>query len=121
MLLCGSVLSLFTGYYLYKYPVHALAENNHIRYLPGFPLAQKWYYGLLYFLPTIVAPVISSLRPLRWLGYLFLFSYAGTRILFHYYEISVWCFFGALISITVLFMITGPLKLNAAPKTLAGI
>ena len=102
---CGIALALFSSFCLYWYPVQAVIGNHHIRYVPGFPLAQKWYYGLIYFLPTILAPVISSSRPLRWLGYLFLMSYAASRLLFHFYEISVWCFFGALISFTIFFTI----------------
>ncbi len=112
LFLFGVGLSACTCYYLYQYPVQAIAEHHHIRYEPGFPLAQKWYYGLLYFLPTILAPILSSVRHIRWLGYLFLFSYAVSRVLFHFYEISVWCFFGALISAMVLFIITRPLKMS---------
>jgi hypothetical protein len=105
LFLSGILLSAFTGYCLYVYPVHAIASKHHIMYESGFPLAKQWYYGLLYFLPTILAPLISSAKALRWLGVLFLVSYVIARLLFHYYEISVWCFFGALISILVLFFI----------------
>jgi hypothetical protein len=108
-LLCGGiVLSCFTGYFLYKYPQHALADCGHIRYETNFPLAKAWYYGLLYFIPTILAPLLSSHKILRWLGVLFLASYIIARILFHYFEISVWCFFGAMISILVVFMVKSP-------------
>jgi hypothetical protein len=119
LLLCGIALSLYTGYAFYTYSVHAFAENHHIRYVSTFPLVQKWYYGLVYFLPTIVAPIVSSSKPLRWLGYLFFISYVGVRLLFHFYEISVWCFFGALISFSILYMICRPLKLNGFTR--AGI
>jgi hypothetical protein len=106
VLLCaGIVLAVYTGYCLWKYPVHAIAAMHHIRYESGFPLADAWFYGLLYFVPTILAPLISSVKRLRWLAYMFLISYVVARLFFHYYEISVWCFFGAVISIIVLLII----------------
>lgn len=105
LLLYGLALSSYTIYALWQYPEYAFAEHHHIRYVLGFALAQQWYYGLLYFLPTILSPIISSKKDLRWLGYLFLISYAATRLLFHFYEISVWCFFGAIISFVVFIII----------------
>lgn len=113
-LLFGIALALYTGMALYKYPVHAVASDHHILYTAGFPLAQQWYYGLVYFLPTVVALAISSIGYLRWLGALFFISYLFTRLFFQFYEISVWCFFGAVISFTVFFMIRGLQKNNVA-------
>jgi hypothetical protein len=107
LLLAGFTLSGYIGFCLYKYSVLAVVDKHHIRYDLGFALAHTWYYGLLYFLPTIVSPVISSIKRLHWLGYLFLLSYIAARLLFHYFEISVWCFFGALISLIVFVIIRG--------------
>jgi hypothetical protein len=102
---CGILLAAYTGYSFFQYPVHAFAEKHHIRYETDFPLTKEWYYGLLYFMPTVICPLMSNKRILRLLGYLFFVSYVVARLLFHYYEISVWCFFGAIISIIVLFML----------------
>lgn len=113
LLLTGLALSLYTVYALWWYPQYAFVERHHIRYVQQFALAHQWYYGLLYFLPTIAAPIISSKKDVRWLGYLFLISYAATRLLFHFYEISVWCFFGALISFIVLGIINRDVKSNS--------
>jgi hypothetical protein len=101
----GVVFALYVGYCLYQYPVYAVIDKHHIRYELGFALSRKWYYGLLYFLPTIVAPVISSVKRLHWLGYLFLGAYVVARLLFHFFVISVWCFFGAIISIVIIGMV----------------
>ncbi len=100
----GIALSSYSGFGLYRYPVYAFAQEHHIRYISYLPLAQKWYYGVLYFLPTIIAPAVSNVKYLRWLAGLFFISYVITRIFFHFYEISVWCFFGAVISFSVFFM-----------------
>jgi len=101
----GFMFSIYLSYCLFSSPVSAAIDSHHIRYELGFSLAKKWYYGLLYFIPTIIAPVISSIKRLHWIGYLFLASYILARLLFHFYVISVWCFFGAWISIIVLWII----------------
>jgi len=71
LLLAGITLSAYIGYCLWNYSVVAVISMHHIRYDLGFALAHKWYYGLLYFLPTIVSPIVSSIKRLHWLGYLF--------------------------------------------------
>ena len=101
----GMVFSAYALFAILYYPAEAVIEQHHIRYVLGFALAHKWYYGLLYFIPTILAPLLSSNKALHWIGYLFLGSYIVARMLFHFYVISVWCFFGAIISIVILYMI----------------
>ena len=98
----GILFALYIGWCLYRYPVAAYIDAHHIRYDLGFALSRKWYYGLLYFVPTILSPVISSVKRLHLLGYLFLGAYIVARLLFHFYVISVWCFLGAIISIIII-------------------
>ena len=117
LMLTGIGLAAYLGYCLYHYPISATADMDHIKYELGFPLAHKWCFALIYFLPTILSPVFSSNKTLRWLGYLFFASYLLARLLLLYFIISVWCFFGALISITVLAMV---LKLRKQDKIIMG-
>src|SRR3569833_841914 len=74
LLAAGISLSCYTLFCLCYFPAYAEADHHHIMYTVGFGLSNKWYYGLLYFLPTIAAPLISGTKMLRWLGYLFLVS-----------------------------------------------
>ncbi len=102
LLLAGVILGSYLFYCLCTYSVKAIAQHQHIKYDLGFALSTKWFFGLLYFIPTIVSPLFSSVKRMPLLGYLFLVSYIISRLLFHFYVISVWCFFGAIISIVVL-------------------
>jgi hypothetical protein len=102
----GVILAAYLTYCLYRYPIAAVIGDHHIKYEQGFSLASRWYFGLLYFIPTIMAPIMSSIKRLRWLGYLFLASYLVSRVLFHFFVISVWCFFGAIISLIVLAIVS---------------
>lgn len=110
----GAVFSAYALFAILYYPTTAVIEQHHIRYVLSFALAHKWYYGLLYFIPTILAPLLSSNKTLHWIGYLFLSSYIVARLLFHFYVISVWCFFGAIISIIILYIVRQGLVKKAA-------
>jgi hypothetical protein len=105
-LIFGLLFALQALYSIFAYPIAVQAQHNHIQYELGFSLTQKWYYGLLYFVPTVFAPLLSSNKNLHWLGYVFFVSYVAARLLFHFYVISVWCFFGALTSVVVLMIVT---------------
>jgi uncharacterized protein DUF6629 len=77
----------------------------HIKYVLDFPMVHRWFYGLLYFIPAFFPMFVSGIRRMRLLGFLLLASYLVSRFCFNDYIVSVWCFFGALCSITVLFII----------------
>jgi hypothetical protein len=115
--IAGFLFSLYAAFALYSYPVSAEVAEHHIKYHLEFELSQKWYYGLLYFVPTILAPLASSVKRLRWLGYLFLGSYIVARLLFHFWVISVWCFFGAIISLLVVYLVRETRNQNASSNT----
>jgi hypothetical protein len=104
--LFGVLFALQALYSIFFYGIDVQAQHNHIQYKLGFSLTHKWYYGLLYFVPTVVAPLLSTKKSLHWLGYVFLVTYLGARLLLHLYVISVWCFFGALTSVVVLMIVT---------------
>jgi len=100
-LIAGISLAVYTSISLAIHPPVAIASMHHIHYEISFPLARQWYYGVLYFIPAVLSLLLSSQKPLHWLGYLFFISYLLTRLLFHFYVISVWCFWGAAISILI--------------------
>ncbi|HXS35322.1 MAG TPA: DUF6629 family protein [Flavipsychrobacter sp.] len=101
----GVLFGIYFGYCLKVYGASAIIEQHHIRYVLHFAFADKWYFGLLYFIPTVLPPSISSIKGIRWLAFIFLVSYTLSRIFYHYYVISVWCFFATIISLVVLSVI----------------
>lgn len=113
LLAMGATLSLYLGYCLMTYPVKASIVSYHIDYSLSFPLAFIWISGLFYFIPTVVSPLISSRKRVPLLGLAILASYFFTKIFYTNYVISVWCFFAAIISIIVLFIIT---EINKTPE-----
>jgi hypothetical protein len=101
----GVFLSLYMSYSLAAYPVSVSIEEQHIRYQLDFPFNDRWFSGIPYLFAAVLSPFVSSLKPLRLLGWGFLAAYLVTRIWYAHYLISVWCFFAAILSLMVLFII----------------
>jgi hypothetical protein len=117
----GAVVAICVVLVLSLYPVEAMtpvclscplssnpALNQHIHYRFTFPPVPKGLIGaftVLYIMATIITPFISSIRKMKWLGFVFLASYLFAVILYNGFVISVWCFFAALLSFVVLWII----------------
>ncbi len=66
------------------------------------------YAGVFMFvyLTTTLAPAVISSVPKMWIvGTLNLLSYAFIRITYHEHVVSIWCFFGSIISALILWVI----------------
>lgn len=112
----GILTSLYLTWCLFFYPVFANIDGHHIYYDLNFPLANKWYTGITYMFATVAAPLLSGVKRLRYLGALLLLSYIIAQVMYNDYLISVWCYFAALLSIYVLYIIRA-LNHNAPPST----
>jgi len=116
-LIFGIILSSVLSYCLLFYKAEASISCNHIRYDLYYPIHLK-YSGIFYFIPTVIPPLISSVKRFRLFGIVIVLSYIISKIFYQYYLISVWCYFAAIISIIILFII---IKLNQEAKTIRGI
>jgi hypothetical protein len=101
----GVFISAYLLYCLFLYKVTAAIIDHHIYYELNFPLANRWFSGLIYLLAAVVSPFISGFKRLRLLGLILLGSYLFTRIFYQDYLISVWCYFAAVLSIMILAII----------------
>lgn len=104
----GILLSIYLSYCYIIYPIHAEISGHHIKYNLEFPHTQNllWLSAFFYFIPTVVSTLVSSVNRMQILGMIILTSCIITRIITPKYFISIWCFFAALISVLVLFIIT---------------
>ena len=92
--------------------------NQHLHYRFTFPPVPKGLIGaftVLYIMATIITPFISSIKKMKWLGFVFLASYLFAVIFYNGFVISVWCFFAALLSFVVLWIILDLRKTGAEP------
>lgn len=117
----GAVVAIVVALVLSIYPVEVMTPlclscpassipdvRNHLHYEFAFPPVAKGLIGtftILYIMATIVSPFISSIRKMKWLGIVFLVSYLFAVFFYNGFVISVWCFFAALLSFVVLWII----------------
>ncbi|MCX5782552.1 MAG: hypothetical protein NT145_07645 [Elusimicrobia bacterium] len=110
----GIFSSLCCVGYLFFCDFHPVISGHHIRYLND--LSWKYSVKVLYYISTIVEvfyyistvfPLfISSIKRIRLLGILMAGSCIVSAIFFSRYITSVWCFFAAILSIVVYFIIS---------------
>ncbi len=97
-LIAGGILSAYYAYCLLSFSVSPRVEGFHIKYNTGFPESLAMAATIIYLVATIVPLFISSVKSTHWLGILMTLSCLVTVVFFKQYLTSVWCFFAALIS-----------------------
>ena len=117
----GAVVTVIVILVLSLYPVQVMSPlcltcpmsstpgvRDHLHYEFTFPPVAKSLitaFTVLYIMATIVTPFISSIRKMKWLGIVFLVSYLFAVIFYNDFVVSVWCFFAAMLSFVVLWII----------------
>jgi len=101
LFLIGFIVSAYLAYRLYFAYISAEIVGHHISYNIGISNTSILILSPLYFVATVMPAFFSSIKRMWFLGFLILLSYIITKIFFENYVISIWCFFGAIISISV--------------------
>jgi hypothetical protein len=109
----GIFLAVYISYCLIFYDSTAFISDYHVNYKLYFPHQYYPILGLLYLLPIILPPLTSSIAEIRLIGVLLLISFIITKLLFNDEVISVWCFFAALISSIVFWVLKNHARENA--------
>lgn len=102
----GMLISCLLAFRLFTHTVSASASGKHVFYDFGLSSLVVNFMGIFYLVVTVIPPFLSSVRKMWMLGFSILFSYVITELFFKNYVISVWCFFAALISGSILFILT---------------
>ena len=106
----GGLVSATVGCILLIYPVQVMPMDHHLHYSFDFPRQAEnliWFFTILYMLATIAAPFVSGIKQMKWLGVCFFASYSFAVIYYNGFVVSVWCYFAALLSFVVLWIIAG--------------
>jgi len=110
LLVMGALVSTYLLYCLIVYEVGVEIRSGHIEYTLYFPEAGVWPIAIIYFIAIILSPLISDHKRLNFLGLLLLMSFLVSQLFFSVHLISIWCFFAAVLSIMVLWII---MKMNS--------
>jgi hypothetical protein len=111
LLAMGISLSLYYAYCLLFYKITPEIQGYHIFYNTDFPKSISMPAFIVYLIVTITPLFISSIKRTHLMGVLMFLSCLVTAIFFTQYLTSVWCFFAALIS-GVIFWILRDSKLE---------
>jgi hypothetical protein len=106
LLIVGGILSGYYAFCLVSYSVTPVIDGYHIKYQNNFPQSFAITAFIFYLVATITPLFVSSYKKTHLLGILMTLSCIVTAIFFTQYLTSVWCFFAALISVVILWILT---------------
>jgi Family of unknown function (DUF6629) len=106
-LIAGSIVAAYYAVCLLIFRTNPVIENHHIKYSGDFPKPLEIPVFLLYLLVTITPLFISSLKRTNIMGIIIFLSVVVSAIFYKEYLTSVWCFFAALISVVIFWIISG--------------
>ena len=98
LLFMGISASLYYTYCLLFFNVTPQIMGYHIQYRTDFPKFSTALAFIVYFIASITPLFVSSIQRTHLLGILMFLSCVVTALFYWQYLASVWCFFAALIS-----------------------
>jgi len=101
----GISLSLYYIFCLFTFSVTPQIMGYHIEYKDNFPNSLHLIAFAIYLIASITPLFISSIKRTHLLGILMSLSCLITLIFFTHYLTSVWCFFAALISVVIFWIL----------------
>lgn len=106
-LACGALFSTYSLGYLILYGATAETSGNHIAYTyPTYPSSAAYYLAAsIYGIAVIMPCLISSVKRMWLVGVALFGSALMSRLYYPAHFASVWCFCGAVISATALYII----------------
>ena len=105
LLSVGLVVSIFYFYCLLNFKVTPQISGYHIHYMENSPKTLTLIAFILYLITSITPLFISSIKRTQFLGILMSLSCLITILFFTQYLTSVWCFFAALISAVIFWIL----------------
>jgi hypothetical protein len=104
-LILGICLSAYYATCLVLFNVNPEIMGYHIQYHTGFPKSLALVTFAIYLTVTITPLFISNIKKTHLMGVLMFLSCAVTAIFFTQYLTSVWCFFAAILSVVIFWIL----------------
>ena len=118
LLFIGTALAIYYVFCLLSFNVYPQIQGYHIFYDNDFPSSPVFTVVsfIFYLIATITPLFVSSIKRTHLLGILMTLSCLVTAIFFTQYLLSVWCFFAALISGVIYWILHDSRKLFILEK-----
>jgi hypothetical protein len=107
IMILGFLVSAYLSYCIILFPIDSVISGHHIRYDLDYQHDAIRYSGIFYFIPTVIPALISTRKNAFLFGIIILTSFLLSKIYFEEYVVSVWCYFAAVLSILIFFLIRG--------------
>lgn len=101
----GILVGLYLAYGLLSFNVSSEIVNHHIKYRLDYPQRLQGFENLFYGLATIAPAFVSSVKGMKIFGLFVILAYLVAFLSFRNALISVWCYFAAVISISIWFLL----------------
>jgi hypothetical protein len=103
----GALLALYYTSCLFIFPVNPELVNCHINYDGTFPKVFEIPAFLIYVSVTIIPLFLSTAKRMRWLGVAMFLACLVSVIFYIQVVTSVWCFFAAVLSAMIVWILRG--------------
>ena len=103
--LAGCSVAAYSLWYIIYNSISAQIQHNHIAYISSGPTFAYYPMTVLYLLATVAPLFLSSVKHMWILGIGISVSYIVTVLQYTHNITSVWCFFAALLSGCVLYIV----------------
>jgi hypothetical protein len=108
----GFLLSVTEIFYLSTHHTEARIYGHHIEYLNTYPKPFIIISMVVYGITTLIPCFISSFKKMRWFAIILASSLLFTNFFYKAWLLSVWCFFAALLSIIIYYILSHQNKKN---------
>jgi hypothetical protein len=105
LMILGITLSLYYASCLITFDVTPRIMGYHIQYDTGFPRSLSIPAFIIYLIVTITPLFISSIKRTHLMGILMFLSCLVTAVFFTQFLTSVWCFFAAILSAVIFWIL----------------
>jgi hypothetical protein len=121
LLVIGISLSLYYAFFLFFFNVTSEILSCHILYGTQSPKSLSFPTFIVYLAVTIAPFFISSIKRMPLLGILMFLSCVATAIFYKLYLTSVWCFFAAIISMVIYWILRGSARVREGERVREGV
>lgn len=103
----GVLAAAYLGWAVFASSPVASIDGHHVHYSIHYPGELQHPSSALYFVATVLSTFVSSARRMALLGLALILTYAVAAVGFPGNVIYVWCYFAALISGVIIFLLRG--------------
>ncbi|MFA5832892.1 MAG: DUF6629 family protein [Bacteroidota bacterium] len=108
----GAAVAIYYSYCLLFMNVYPQIDRHHIQYISDFPQSLADVVFFIYVVAAIPPLFVSSIKRSRLLGILMLLACIVTGVFYIEYLTSVWCFFAAVVSVVILWIVNDKSVMN---------